>query len=81
MYLRRERERLQGIEPPSPVEFSRMASFYSTSSWDGGAGLEQYWDLERDLSKHDSRRSNPFDLEPPPSVHRVSAMLPMPWKI
>jgi hypothetical protein len=82
MYLRRERAiQDPGIQPPSPVEISsRMASFYSTSSWDGGVGLQEYWDLERgELSKHDSMRSNPFDLEPPPSVHRSSVPLPTPW--
>lgn len=76
MYLRHERFpkniSQDSIHPPSSAEIlpSRIASFYSTSSWDGGHGLEEFWDLERgNLTKHDSMRSNPFDLEPSLNVH------------
>lgn len=45
-------------------------------------GLQKYWDLERgDLSKHDSMRSNPFDLEPPPSVRSSVPPVPTPWGV
>ncbi|KAJ5348429.1 hypothetical protein MYU51_018639 [Penicillium brevicompactum] len=83
MYWRREQpSNFAAGFPPSDIPASRVASFYSTSSWDGGLGLQEYWDLERgELSKHDSMRSNPFDLEPPPSAHRPPVPVPTPWGI
>ena len=79
MYLRREQARNFATRPLVEISPSRMASFYSTSSWDGGLGLQEYWDLERgELTKHDSMRSNPFDLEPPPSAHRPPVLVPVP---
>jgi hypothetical protein len=79
MYLRRDGANPDpDIHPPSPVEISsRMTSFRSTSSTEGGLGIQDSWDLERgEHSKHDSMRSNPFDLEPPPSVYRSNDTLP-----
>lgn len=83
MYLRREQgpRNFEGGFPPSSADLtpSRMASFYSTSSWDGGLGIQEYWDLESgEYMKRDSMRSNPFDLEPPPSVHRPPVPVPAP---